>query len=574
MKKILNFNYDIKTISMVVETAVASAFAANFLAPMIAIYIVYNHLPKSIIITWSIINIIILILRLFVRKKLLEHIANNTHKITLFTNIMLILVSTTALLYGYLIWASVLYDIPDLNIFMLTSVILTLSAGSISTLMSVFHIFAFFVSITMFSAVSALLYHGGDIFYIFSILLIIFAVTFIKAGYKQYLIINNLISLKNSFQTIYEQSSDAILLMKGHKFKDCNAALVKMFGFNSKEEFLNTHVSKLMPKYQENGQNSIKEMLRMANLTLKNTQHSFEWVYKRTDGTLFWTDIALTKIYIDSEELIHGVYRDITARKELEKQKDEFQKKLKEQVDTEVKKNRDKDKAMLQQSRMAQMGEMLSMIAHQWRQPLSAISATSGSIILKTRLGRLDKETTLELATNISEYAQHLSRTIDDFRNFFKNNKTKQKVVLEEIVIGALNIVESSITSSNIKINLDVKSNAEIFTYKNEVMQVILNILKNAEDILLEKKVENPSINIEIENFTLAISDNAGGIPENIIDKVFEPYFSTKTKKDGTGLGLYMSKTIIEEHCGGTLSVSNNNNGAVFTINLNQNKET
>ena len=246
---------------------------------------------------------------------------------------------------------------------------------------------------------------------------------------------------------------------------------------------------------------------------------------------------------------------------------------LEDKINKEIEKNRQKDKALLQQSKLAQMGEMLSMIAHQWRQPLSAISATSGSLTLKARRGSLDKDTIMELSKSITEYSQHLSATIDDFRNFFKDDKRKKSITLEEIVIGALNIVESSISGSNIKINLDIDSHTEMLTYKNEIMQVVLNIIKNAEDALVENKIQNPMINIKIIGSKLIISDNAGGIPQKIMDKIFEPYFSTKTKKDGTGLGLYMSKTIIEEHCGGKLSVRNDENGAVFTLELSNNKD-
>jgi PAS domain S-box-containing protein len=223
---------------------------------------------------------------------------------------------------------------------------------------------------------------------------------------------------------------------------------------------------------------------------------------------------------------------------------------------------------LVQQSRLAQMGEMLSMIAHQWRQPLSAISATSGSISLKARRDGLDKDTVMELANSITKYAQHLSSTIDDFRNFFKDNKEKDTISLKEVVEATLHIVNMSLENANIKINLDLVSDKEIQTYANELKQVILNIIKNAQDVLVDKEIQNPQIDIYADNTTIVIRDNAGGIPKEIIDKIFDPYFSTKTKKDGTGLGLYMSKIIIEEHCGGKISVYNGDNGAVFKIEL------
>jgi PAS domain S-box-containing protein len=219
-----------------------------------------------------------------------------------------------------------------------------------------------------------------------------------------------------------------------------------------------------------------------------------------------------------------------------------------------------------QQSRLAQMGEMLSMIAHQWRQPLSAISASAVAIYLKASRGKLDDENAIKLANKIKELSQHLSSTIDDFRGFAKDNKAKIKTDFETILQSILNIVSDTLEQNNIKLNLDIKSNEQFLTYENEVKQVLLNIVKNAEDILIDNNIPDPKIDIVIENNKITIEDNAGGVPEDIIDKIFDPYFSTKMQKDGTGLGLYMSKTIIEDHCKGGLDVQNINNGARFTI--------
>jgi len=241
---------------------------------------------------------------------------------------------------------------------------------------------------------------------------------------------------------------------------------------------------------------------------------------------------------------------------------------LKEKVKEEVEKNRQKDQHMVQQNRLAQMGEMISMIAHQWRQPLTAISSTSSALRLKAQFNKLDNTTVIELSDNISRYAQHLSCTIDDFREFFKKNKDKNKASYDELIQGVLDIVETSIKNKNITIKKDFTSTEIFCTYTNEVKQVILNLLKNAEDVLLENNIENPTITIKTYHNILEVSDNAGGVPEDIIDKIFDPYFSTKTKKDGTGLGLYMSRTIIHEHCKGELKVANNKEGAVFTITL------
>jgi signal transduction histidine kinase len=142
---------------------------------------------------------------------------------------------------------------------------------------------------------------------------------------------------------------------------------------------------------------------------------------------------------------------------------------------------------------------------------------------------------------------------------------------VNDLIYSTLDIVQISLENKNIKVTTNlIEDNIQLETYPNEVKQVLLNIIKNAEDILVEKKIQDPTITIETTHknnqIQLLVKDNAGGIPDDILDRVFEPYFSTKTEKDGTGLGLYMSKTIIEEHCGGTLSVKNNDFGAVFKI--------
>ncbi len=239
---------------------------------------------------------------------------------------------------------------------------------------------------------------------------------------------------------------------------------------------------------------------------------------------------------------------------------------------SEIEKNRLKDQQLLEQSRLAQMGEMLSMIAHQWRQPLSAISATSAGLELKARLNKTDKKTIIIQAQKIAEFSQHLSSTIDDFRDFFKKDKHKKEITYTEIIDSVLTIVYASIENSNIKIIKELNSQKSFQIYPNELKQVLLNLIKNAEDVLIEKDIENPYIKITTyskdNKHILEISDNGGGVSKDIINKIFDPYFSTKDEKNGTGLGLYMSKTIIEKNCNGILSVSNHNNCAVFKIEL------
>jgi len=236
----------------------------------------------------------------------------------------------------------------------------------------------------------------------------------------------------------------------------------------------------------------------------------------------------------------------------------------------ELERSQQKDKAMLQQSKLAQMGEMIAMIAHQWRQPLTAISSTASDLHMKIMLDNYDSDYFVNKLEKIDDFSQHLSKTIDDFRGFYKEDKRKVNIRFSEITQGALDIVATSIENKNISLETDFHCQKKIAVYPNELRQVILNLIKNAEDVLVEKEIENPKIYLKTyddgENSYFEVIDNAGGIPEDIIDKIFEPYFSTKTKKDGTGLGLYMSKTIVEEHCGGKLSVCNTKDGAKFKI--------
>jgi signal transduction histidine kinase len=245
-----------------------------------------------------------------------------------------------------------------------------------------------------------------------------------------------------------------------------------------------------------------------------------------------------------------------------------FNEKLESKVKEELLKNRQKDQHMIQQSRLAQMGEMISMIAHQWRQPLAAISIASGSIKFKASRDKLTQESAIELSNKITSYSQDLSETIENFSEFFKLNKEKEReeTSYNELLESVLSIIGTSLDNRNISVVKNFNSQEKFYTYPSELKQVILNLIKNAEEILLETEVKEPTITLTTEKNSLKISDNAGGVSEKIIDKIFDPYFSTKEEKNGKGLGLYMSKTIIEEHCEGSLSVSNDKNGAVFTI--------
>ncbi len=248
----------------------------------------------------------------------------------------------------------------------------------------------------------------------------------------------------------------------------------------------------------------------------------------------------------------------------------ELNQKLERRIREEVEKNRKKDSILIHNSKLAQMGEMMSLIAHQWRQPLSAISATSTGLHVKIELDKFDREFFLSSLDKIEQYVKHLSTTIDDFTNFFKPSKRVEEISVDYLIDRAIFIMSASISKNSIDIIVKNECKKEIRTYPNEVIQVLINLLKNAENILVKREIKNPEIVItahEKDNScVIEIEDNAGGIEEKLLEKIFEPYFTTKDHKSSTGLGLYMSKFIIEESCHGKLFVENGSLGAKFSI--------
>ncbi len=244
---------------------------------------------------------------------------------------------------------------------------------------------------------------------------------------------------------------------------------------------------------------------------------------------------------------------------------------LKDRVKEEIEKNREKELFLIQQSRHAQMGEMISMIAHQWRQPLSSISMLIQSTVLKYKLGKCNDAVMLKLSNDSNKQIMQMSQTIDDFRDFFKPNKVAEIFCVNSSIENILMLLEPAMKQKLITVNRQLEDDVSVKGFSNELNQVLINILNNAKDALVEKNTEeNRTVTIvlkkENDKAIITIEDNAGGIEESIIDKIFDPYFSTKEKKNGTGLGLYMSKSIIEKHSNGKLSIKNGTNGAIFTI--------
>ncbi len=227
---------------------------------------------------------------------------------------------------------------------------------------------------------------------------------------------------------------------------------------------------------------------------------------------------------------------------------------------------------MFQQSKLASMGEMIGNIAHQWRQPLNSLALNLFAIEKKIHKDSVNKELFHTFVEESQKTIQHMSTTIDDFRDFFNPNKAKQLFKLSFVIDKTISFVHDSFKNHGITIYYDGKGEIEIFGYENEFAQVLINIFNNSKDAILQKKRDDGFIHIGVENkgdrAVVTITDNGGGASEEIVNRVFEPYFTTKEKKDGTGIGLYMSKMIIENSMGGLIYMESIPDGMKTEISL------
>lgn len=263
--------------------------------------------------------------------------------------------------------------------------------------------------------------------------------------------------------------------------------------------------------------------------------------------------------------------------KKLHTQIDMLNRTLEERVMEEVIKNRNKDKILIFQDRLAKMGEIISMIAHQWRQPLNNISILHQILLLKYKKGTLDDEAMEKFSKDANRQIQMMSDTIDHFRDFFKPEKSMHRFELGSLVKDMANMLKPVLEKENIELITRVEDRIEILGYRNELGQSVISILNNAKDALISNRERDRKIVLRVfkraTKAIVRIEDNAGGIPDDILDKLCEPYFSTKESKNGTGIGLYMAKMIVEEHMHGELNYFNENDGAVFEIVLDLSKD-
>lgn len=320
----------------------------------------------------------------------------------------------------------------------------------------------------------------------------------------------------------------------------------KIFGFEKEEMRDKNSLKNIIPeKYYEAHLKGFTNFIKSG--ILKHDNKPLELEGKRKNGEIFPIRVSFGTTTLNDKKIVIANIEDIQLEKE-------------------------KDKILLQQSRIAALGEMIGNIAHQWRQPLNAIKIVASGLKMRKKTGLLKMEDIDKDIEKIMNYTDYLSQTIDDFRNFFKQDKTKEKFNVLDVAKRALSLVEASYEHHNIKTVFEYDQNMEYFYvgYPNELAQVFLNILNNAKDVLIEKNIKDKVVKISLaqtkEKLVVEICDNGGGVEDSIMVKIFDPYFTTKHKAQGTGMGLYMSKQIIEKHFHGFLSVRNKK----FTI---ENKE-
>lgn len=274
---------------------------------------------------------------------------------------------------------------------------------------------------------------------------------------------------------------------------------------------------------------------------------------RKKNGETYWVKTTIHPNFDHSGNIVSydAIREDITSQIELKNQQN----------------------LLVEQSKSAAMGEMISMIAHQWRQPLQAVSILIQKLpLLKMVNGDISDEMLEDVVKQVSSQLDYMSKTIDDFRDYFKPNKRKEEVYIKEIIEKSMDFLAYLFKINSIKVNYQNNSNSSVEIYLNEIVQVFINLAKNSCDAMIEKNIENRVITITTyeneKSLIVEFEDNAGGIKNDVLGKIFDPYFSTKNNKNGTGLGLYMSKTIIEEHSGGKIDVYNTDFGTKFVIKL------
>ncbi|MEA5113188.1 MAG: PAS domain S-box protein [Geobacteraceae bacterium] len=377
---------------------------------------------------------------------------------------------------------------------------------------------------------------------------------------------------EDRYRSLVDMSPDALFINVNGRIVFVNPALLSMFGAESADQIIGkTPYDLLHPDCHPVVRERIKRLLAGENAPL------IEEKILRMDGRVVDVEVAASHFNTNEGTALQVIMRDITDRKraeeklvERQRQLEELNRTLEQRVEEETRKSREKDYLLIQQSRQAEMGEMINIIAHQWRQPLNVIGLFAQMLTETSKHGELDEAYLDGTVKQILDILAHMSQTIDDFRNFLKPDRERKRFNVKEIISRTYDLISASFKAQDIHVEIVGDDDLALTGYANEYAQVVMNILNNAKDALQDRNIEQPSISIMVwregTRAVVTITDNAGGIDEDLHERIFEPYFTTKQERTGSGIGLYMSKTIIENSMHGCLTVRNAGTGAEFRI--------
>ena len=370
--------------------------------------------------------------------------------------------------------------------------------------------------------------------------------------------VNELVSKKEELQAVFDLAANGISILDHNgMFLYANKFFQDMMEYSIEELYSESCISLSAPEYSKASETAVQKAMKYGSI------QNFRKVCITKSGLHLNASMSLS--YLKSRNEIVMITSDIT-------QDIKYQEELKCQVEMEVAKRTQQYEVMCHQSRLAAMGEMIDSIAHQWRQPLNSLGLIVQGLKHISRSESLDKESLLEIESEIMEKINYMSQTIDDFSGFFRISKTKESFDVLNSIEDALRLIDMQLKSNNIKVNIEFEKglSQEVIGFPNEFKQVVMNLVHNAMTAILKTFPKEGLINIvlhsEDEKLNICILDNGGGIEEKNLDKIFDPYFTTR--ENGSGIGLYMSKVIIEHHMQGYLSAQNYNDGTKFCIEL------
>jgi PAS domain S-box-containing protein len=344
------------------------------------------------------------------------------------------------------------------------------------------------------------------------------------------------------YSTLFENAGASFSIMKEGIFTDCNDETLKLLKMEKKSQFIGKTPLQLSPKFQPNGKSS-KELLaeRCKRIFEKHEKQEFEWVHLRSDNSEILLRVKLTPIKVNNEIFVYTIWHDITEQREIEKRQIE------------------QEQILIHQSKLASMGEMIGAIAHQWRQPLNSLAISLENLQdFYDANGEITEDFLEQTLQKSVAKIKFMSKTIDDFRNFFKADKSLEYFRIREAIENSCSIFGAQFEYYNIKTEI-FGDDFSILGLKGEFQQVIVNLLSNSFDAIKSfKKNRSGLIRIILNSFerSLTISDNGGGVKPEILERIFEPYFTTKEEGKGSGIGLYMSKVIIENMKGNIIAIN------------------